>query len=127
MYSKLYFIIYAFFKAKKNHDPEFSTVGIVFISQIIHVFLLLLVVKHFIAFEIPKYSNDSAINKLAFFPIGIIWLIIVYYYFKNKIEKMFKRFNKVTLTNIQFAILIIFVIILPLYSVIILSGGEVWK
>lgn len=127
MYSKLYFIIYSFLKSKKNHDPEFNSSLLVFTSQSMHFLLFAAGFKYFMDLEIPKFSSDSGANKLAVFPIGIIWLITVHYYFKNRIDKMSKRFKKITLTNTQFTILIILVIILPLYGVIKLSGGEVWK
>ncbi len=127
MYSRLYYIIYTFFKTKKNHDPEFNTAGIVFIAQVIHLFLILVTIRYFTNFEIPKYSSNSIYNKLAFFPLGIAWLIIVHRFFSQRIEKMTTRFNKKVLTNVQFTLLIVIVLILPLYALIKISGGEVWK
>ncbi len=127
MYSKLYFIIYSFFKSKKNHDPVFNCACLVFIAQLVHVFLLLQGIKYLIDFDIPKYSSNSDTNKLAFFPIGIIWLIIVHYFFKNRIDKMSKKYSIPVISKMKFIILLIIVIILPLYGVIKLSGGDVWQ
>ena len=63
------------------------------------------------------------LNKLCFYPIGLLWLYLVFRYFKNKTTNM-----KVETTSkkelIWYLIILLFI---PLYFIIILSGGQIWK
>lgn len=121
MYNWLFFKIYLFFLKKNNHDPIFNTSAIIFFSQVSHFFLILKLLSFFFNFEILKFSSDNSNNKLFFFPIGILWLVLVNFYYKKKVQnfKVIKKNNSLNLP--QLLGLVFFIIIIPLYMVIILS------
>ena len=66
MYGKLYYAIYGYFKNKKNHDPQFNSSCLVFMSQAIHFFIFFLLVLKIFKLEFPKFSDDNSQNKLFF-------------------------------------------------------------
>ena len=84
MYTFIFRKIYSFFLSKKNHDPVFNASGLVFIMQLIHFFLLV----KFFGFKAYAFSSDSTINKLWFYPIGIVWLFLVFKFFNSKKDKL---------------------------------------
>lgn len=125
MYGKLYYNIYSFFKKKNNQDPTFNAAGIVFIAQIIHFFVLLLSISKILDFELPVFSKDNSDNKLAFFPIGVVWLILVHKFFGNKVEFLASKFKNEKKYN--FYLMLLFSVFIPLYILIKLSGGSIWR
>ena len=126
MYGKLYYAIYGYFKNKKNHDLLFNTSCLVFISQVIHFFILSLIVLKIFKMEFPKFSGDNSQNKLFFLPLAGIWIFILHKYFQNKLQILEKKYkNKVFLNNIYW--IVILSIIIPLILLIKLSGGSIWK
>lgn len=87
MYTWLFFKIYYFYKQRNNHDPVFNTSLLVFFPQGLHFFLGLKLLSLAFDFKILKFSNDNSTNKPIFFPIiGIIWLVLVYLYYKKKVQ-----------------------------------------
>lgn len=123
MYVFLYKKNYSYLKKNKNFDPIFNSSCLIFIIQGVHFFLLMLILSKLFLFEIFKFSSDNSINKLCFYPIGLLWLYLVFRYFKNKTTNM-----KVETTSkkelIWYLIILLFI---PLYFIIILSGGQIWK
>ena len=121
MYTWLFFKIYYFYKQRNNHDPVFNTSLLLFFSQGLHFFLGLKLLSLAFDFKILKFSNDNSTNKLLFFPIGIIWLVLVHIYYKKKVQNS-KRIRDIKPLNLyQLLGLLFFVIVLPLCIVIILS------
>lgn len=126
MYGKLYYAIYGYFKKQKNHDPLFNTSCFVFISQVIHFFILSLIVLKIFKMEFPKFSGDNSQNKLFFLPLAGIWLFILHKYFQIKLQILEKKYkNKVFLNNIYW--IVILSIIIPLILLIKLSDSSIWK
>ncbi|MCY1494283.1 hypothetical protein D3C87_41600 [compost metagenome] len=121
MYTWLFFKIYYFYKQRNNHDPVFNTSLLVFFSQGLHFFLGLKLLSFAFDFKILKFSSDNSTNKLLFFPIGIIWLVLVHIYYKKKVQNS-KRIRDIKPLNLyQLLGLLFFVVVLPLCIVIILS------
>ncbi len=123
MYIFLYKKFYSYFKLNKNFDPIFNSVCLVFIIQGVHFFLLMLILSKIFLLEMYKFSSDNSVNKLYFYPIGIVWLYLNFRYFKKKtdiitVEKTSKK---------ELFLYLLFCLLIPLYSVIILSGGKIWK
>ena len=87
MYVFLYKKNYSYLKKNKNFDPIFNSSCLIFIIQGVHFFLLMLILSKLFLFEIFKFSSDNSINKLYFYPIGLLWLYLVFRYFKNKTTK----------------------------------------
>ncbi len=129
MYSKLYIKYYNFLNKRKSFDSMFNASCIVFFTQVVHVFLLILIFSKLLKFEIPSFSDNRSINKLYFFPIAILWLYLTHTFFSSKLKnKDFeKKVNKMKITNLNFFTLIIMTILIPLFLVIILSGGKIWQ
>lgn len=125
MYSRLYYNIYMFFKDKNNHDPSFNTAGIIFIAQVLHFFVVLMLISKILNFEIPTFSKDNSVNKLAFFPIATIWLILVHKFYEKKIELLMLKFKNKKRYNVY--LILLFFILIPLLLVIKLSGGVLWR
>lgn len=125
MYGKFYYNIYVFFKNKNNQDPTFNTACLVFIAQVIHFFVILLSISKILNFDLPVFSKDNSNNKLAFFPIAIVWLILVHKFFGNRIEFLSSKYKNEKKYN--FHIILLFLILIPLFILIKLSGGSVWK
>ena len=123
MYIFLYKKIYSYFKLNNNFDPIFNSVCLVFIIQGVHFFLLMLILSKIFLLEMLKFSSVYSINKLYFYPIGIVWLYLNFRYFKKKtdtitVEKTTKK---------ELFLYLLFCLLIPLYSIIILSGGKIWK
>lgn len=113
MYTFIFRKIYSFFLSKKNHDPVFNASGLVFIMQLIHFFLL---VKIF-GFKVYAFSSDSVINKLWFYPIGIVWLFLVFKFFNSKKDEL-----KVETVSVKDIVLnLILWLLIPLIILIQLS------
>ena len=129
MYSKLYIKYYNFLNKRKSFDSMFNASCIVFFTQVVHVFLLILIFSKLLKFEIPSFSDNRSINKLYFSPIAILWLYLTHTFFSSKLKnKDFeKKVNKMKITNLNFFTLIIMTILIPLFLVIILSGGKIWQ
>lgn len=129
MYTTLYFKYYNFLKARKSNDPTFNTSCIIYLTQGIHFFFVALLLGKFLDFKIPSFSADNSTNKLLFFPIGIIWLYFVHKFFSSKLKRTnLEKISGVSELNTQkFIILIIVTILIPLYCIILLSGGQIWK
>jgi hypothetical protein len=123
MYIFLYKKIYSYFKLNKNFDPIFNSVCLVFIIQGVHFFLLMLILSRIFLLEMFKFSSVYSVNKLYFYPIGIVWLYLNFRYFKKKtdtitVEKTSKK---------ELFLYLLFCLLIPLYFIIILSGGKIWK
>jgi len=123
MYVFLYKKIYSYFKMNKNFDPIFNSACLVFIIQGVHFFLLMLILSKIFLLEIFKFSSDNSVNKFYFYPIGILWLYLVFRYFKKKTVTI--KVEMTTKKELFFYLL--FCLLIPLYLIIILSGGKIWK
>lgn len=128
MYTKLYLQYLNFLKLKKNIDPTFNASCIVFLSQCVHFFLGMLILSKLFDFKISSFSSDNSSNRLFFMPVAAIWLYLVHKTFSAKSKKVdFKKEKIYELNNLQFLILVVVTILIPLYFIIILSGGQIWK
>ena len=128
MYSWLFNGIYNFLNKKtKDIDPKFSASGIVFISQIAHFALIIMIIQHFADIELPRFSKESFYNKLGLFPIGIIWLILIHVFFKKNFDKIQSKYGKKAFNRLQFLGLILISVLIPIYIAIKISGGQIWK
>ncbi len=83
----------------------------------------MLILSKIFLLEIFKFSSVNSVNKLYIYPIGIVWLYLNFRYFKKKtdtitVEKTTKK---------ELFLYLLFCLLIPLYSVIILSGGKIWK
>ncbi len=129
MYTALYLKFYNFLKSKKTIDPTFNTSCILFIMQLTHFFLVILLLSKMFHFKVPSLSNDNSTNKLLFYPISILWLYLTHKFFSSKLKRT--NSEKIScvrdLNNLKFIILIFVTILLPLYGIIIISGGQIWK
>ena len=123
MYVFLYKKIYSYLKKNKNSDPIFNGSCLIFIMQGVHFFLLMLILSKLFLFEIFKFSSNNSINKLCFYPIGFLWLYLVFKYFKNKTTNIIVE----TITKKELIWYFIFLLIIPLYFIIVLSGGKIWR
>lgn len=122
MYTWFFYKIYNFYKARNNHDPLFHSVGLVFISQIIHIMTFYLILSKILDFNTFKLAD-----KLYFYPIGISWLILVNYYFKKNVKNNKTEKHTKVLLLYQLLIVLFFFMFVPLYIAIRLSGGQIWK
>src|SRR5690554_1000440 len=127
MYNWLFFKVYGYYKSKDNDDPLFNSIGPVFFAQVVHVSLIVLVFSKIFHFEIPVLSTNSSINKILLLPLMGLWLVFIYFYYKSK-SKSYDFDKSHPPISIYKLILIVFIIILiPLYFVIRLSGGQIWR
>lgn len=122
MYDWFFYRVYQYLKNKNNHDAQFNATTLTFIVQVVHFISILLLASNLMSYKIPKIKS-----KWSFFPLGIIWLILLFWYFKKRLETFENKFDNETLTKKQFLILLIFVLLLPLLLIIKLSGGQIWK
>lgn len=130
MYTKLYFTYFSFLRSRKSVDPKFEAVSIVFLTQVVHFFIILLLVGIILEVNtIPRFSETRATNRFLFLPIAAIWYYLCFHYLRNKLEKLNPK-NQLSKYDIGgWATLALFTIsfLLPLYILIILSGGQIWK
>lgn len=127
MYNWFFFKIYYFYKSKNNHDPIFNTSILVFFAQGLHFFVILSALQYFLDFDIPTFSSDNSKNKAVFIPIGLIWLILVYFFYRKNVKSLGVKYNSRPLKLYELLKLLFIIIVIPLYLCIRLSGGQVWK
>lgn len=122
MYNKIFKKFYGFYKKREDSDPVFDSATAVFFAQAFQVGMLLAIINNAIEYEIPEESIIRSLGKYFFFPLGMIWLIIVYYYYKSYAESM----DKSTITKNGWKDIILIsmpTIITPLIAIIFFSGG----
>ena len=127
MYNWLFFKVYNYFKNKNNDDPLFNSVGLVFFAQIVHISLLILIFSKIFDFKIPAFSTDNSTNKMLLLPFMGVLLVLTYFYYKRKVNKNNFKNNDKPISLYKLILIIFLVIFIPLYFIIKLSGGEVWK
>ena len=128
MYGKLYYHIYKYLENKRNFDSTFNSACLVFITQLIHILLFFSILNNFFGIRLNSMSDSNFDNKLLFFPIGAIWLILVDLFFKRRLDIYNKKYsNSKTLNKRMFIFMLIVVLFIPLYITIRLSGGVLWK
>jgi len=127
MYYWLFIKFYNFYKKKNNYDPLFNSVALIFFAQIVHFFLIFIILGSIFNFDIPSFSENRFINKLAFLPISLLWLVTINNYYKNKLKKSVSNSDHKELKLYEFLASIFLIIVLPLYIAIKLSGGQIWK
>lgn len=100
----------------------------VFIAQVVHLSLLAIVAREKFNINLFFINTRGTFGKYAFFPIGVVWLISLYFYYKNKIISRRNSLKTNTVCSLfQLLLLSILVIVIPLYIAIKLSGGEIWR
>lgn len=116
---------YNYLKLKNNSDPLFNAVCIIFITQVIHFGLIAIIIRNFFYINLFVLETDNVNHKLAFFPVGIVWLVSAYFYYKRRINK--HKFEHQKSVHF-FRPLLIFIMtaLIPLYIAINLSGGKIW-
>jgi len=128
MYGKLYYKIYKYLESKKNHDPVFNAVTVIFLFQALHFSIGLIIIKKITGYALPDYKEYSSFGKYTLLPLAGIWIVLAYYYFKSKLERYKEKYkNDKVISNIQFAIYFLTVFLIPLYIGIKLSGGHMWQ
>lgn len=129
MFSKLYFIYYSFLKSKKSFDPTFNAVSVVYLTQVIYFFVISILFGKVFGYGIPKFNSSGSINKILFLPFAILWFYFCFRYFRNSLLKsdLKKVLEKNKIGNAKVLVIFILTFIIPLYLLIILSGGQVWK
>ena len=90
MYTKLYFIYYSFLKSKKSFDPTFNAVSVVYLSQVIHFFVVCVFFGKLFGFGVPKFSEIGGTNKMLFLPIKSRFQ----FYILNSLMCCFGMFNR---------------------------------
>lgn len=83
MYNFIFYFFYKYFEKTKDFSPRFSAICATAGAQFIHVFFLLSLLKYLFQFDIPRFNESYGINKLYLSPFFIIWLIVVYFYYKR--------------------------------------------
>lgn len=126
MYTWLFFKFYDYFRSKNNDDPLFNSVGVVFFAQVVHISLLALIMSKIFDFKNPVFSSDNSTNKMFLLPYMGLFLIMIFYYYKRKIEKYTYTGNGKSIKLSKLILIVFLVILIPLYFVIKLSGGEIW-
>ncbi len=125
MYTWLFFKIYDYYRSKNNDDPVFNSSTLVSIAQGVHVILLLSVLSKFFDFNSIWGDSNKSISKFFYIPIFCIWLVLVYRYYRNKVKST--RPLEAPISLYKLIIIIFVVIIIPIYFIIKLSGGEIWR
>lgn len=106
---------------KRNPDPRFGAISFVWLTQLIHILLMMAVLKKIFNVTFPQFSETYFYNKLCLMPFGIIWLWLFYRYFKKntaEIEKSFAEKNVLTFKN---AVFVFSILLVPLFFIIQLS------
>jgi hypothetical protein len=105
---------------KRNPDPVFAAASFVSFVFFIHFALILAVVKNLFDLGIPAFSNVYFYNKLFFLPFAIIWLILVYRYFKKRSNEIIKLYSGKKIVTFKNSIIVFSVFLIPLISMILL-------
>ncbi len=101
--------------------------GLFFFAQVVHISLLALIFSKIFDFRIPVFSSDNSTNKMLLLPFMGLFLILIFYYYKRKIKKYTYTDNGKSINLFKLILIVFLVVLIPLYLVIKLSGGEIWK
>jgi hypothetical protein len=127
MYNWFFYTLYNYFQNKKNYNPLFHSVALVAFAQVIHFCLLSLIIAKLVNFDLKSFSNENSINKLTIFPFALIWLYLIERHYKNKVENKNLKFSKKVYKLFELILISIIFIFIPLFFLIKLSGGQIWK
>lgn len=116
-------IYYYFLKIleKRNEDAIYYAAVIVFCFQVIHMFIVFAIIKKLFKLDFPVFSNTYFFNKLFYMPFLLIWLILVYRFFKKHSEGITKIYVERNIVTTENSVLIFLIFFVPLISGIILS------
>lgn len=122
MYNFMFYFFYCYYERFKDFSPRFSAICAVVITQFIHVFLGIALIKYLFSVRLPRLHESVFWNKLFFIPFGIMWIIIVYKFYSLQktaqiINQQKERINQPF--SIKNIIIVIMVIALPLALAIV--------
>lgn len=80
-------------------------------------------------FDVPALSEDRGTNKILFCIIVVPWIFVVYIFLKNKLAKEDLKIllKKYDYGNLKVLMIFVISFLIPLYILIIATGGQVWK
>lgn len=106
---------------KRNPDPRFGAISFVWLTQLIHILLIMAVLKKIFNVTFPQFSEIYFYNKLCLMPFGIIWLVLFYRYFKKNTDKIEKSYSGKNILTFKNGVIVFSSVLVPLLIIIQLS------
>lgn len=116
MYSyTFYYFRILFERFSKKRDRSFDAVAIIFLMQLFQLLLINACIKFLFDFSLFQniLTNDYFRNKVVFMPFLIIWILLLYWYFTKKWQKIEAKYTGRVSLDLKNSIIILFLIVLP--------------
>jgi hypothetical protein len=114
----MYNFIFIFFyklSLKRNPDAKGAAKTFVALTTFMHLFLLVSIITFAFDIKISSLDESSALNKLYFLPILILWYFLIsLFYNKKKINQLVKESESIkSIVNFKNILLVLLIIVVP--------------
>jgi len=123
MYDFIYFYFYKLI-IKYNPDAKFNAAALMFLVIGFHIAFLLSIIKKLFNLYFSGFSDTYLINKLYMMPFGVAFLILTYYIFKRRFEKIERKYEGRKMVTFWNTVIVFSTMLVPLIITIILLKKE---
>ena len=123
MYDFIYFYFYKL-NIKYNPDAKFNAAALMFLVIGFHIAFLLSIIKKLFNLYFSGFSDTYLINKLYMMPFGVAFLILTYYIFKRRFEKIERKYEGRKMVTFWNTVIVFSTMLVPLIITIILLKKE---
>ena len=122
------FIYYYFYKLiiKRNPDAKFNAAALMFLIIGFHIAFPFAILKKVfdLSYDSFGFSDTYLINKLYMMPFGVAFLILTYYIFKRRFEKIERKYEGRKMVTFWNTVIVFSIMLVPLIITIILLKKE---
>lgn len=119
MYDFIYYYFYML-ASKRNPDPKLIAAEFVFFVLVVHIGLLFTIIEVFFNLSYISFSDSYLINKLYMMPFAIAFLILVYYIFKRRFDKIERKYEWRNMLTFWNTVIVFSIMLIPIFAVILL-------
>ncbi len=107
---------------KRNSDAKFAASTFVSLSQFLHVFVVIAIIKKILNLNLTsfRFDNTYLINKLYVMPLLLVWVIVVYIFFNKRFEMIKAFYSNQKVITTKNTIIVLLLLIIPLILGILL-------
>lgn len=115
MYDFIYIFFFRYFQWKKESDPKDSAIYGLMAAFFCHLFFILNCMNFIVKRNILELVFEKGQSKYIFLPIVILIMVVIHRFYRNRTEKIIKKYNdKGNILNWSNSLLVVLMIIGPL-------------
>ncbi len=124
MYNFIFWFFYKFHQWRDKYDSVSLPSGAVMVTLIIHIGLVYSVFRFFYQSNPLGWGNDLSYGqrKYLMFPFGILFLFLVYFYYRRKSKAILAKYEGKKPFTIKNILLIVLIMVVPLIIAIRLTN-----